>query len=209
MSAHRATNSFGLRHAPTVLLVIDMWSDFKFPDGEAVLRSAERVAPRIARLKTRAAAQRIPCIYINDSFGLWRSDLRTILEYCGGPQSRGNHVTKTLTPGPKDFVVFKPRHSAFYATPLASMLEEAGTQHLILTGVSSHQCILFTANDAHLRELDLTIPGDCIGAPSAAQTRFALTYFRTVLGANIRNSTRLQPLTGAAPGKPTRKRPNR
>jgi nicotinamidase-related amidase len=105
------------------------------------------------------------------------------------PGSKGADVAKSLHPGPKDFVILKPRHSAFYATPLASLLEQAGTQHLILTGVSTHQCILFTANDAHVRHLNLAVPSDCVGAPSAGQTRFALRYFSTVLGANVREST--------------------
>jgi nicotinamidase-related amidase len=191
MSEHRSSNSFGIHRAPTILLVIDMLSDFEFPDGEAVLRAAKRLAPRIAQLKARAAARRIPCIYVNDNFGLWRSDIGAIVAHCARPRSKGADVTKSLQPGPNDLVLLKPRHSAFYATPLPSLLDAAGTKRLILTGVSSHQCILFTANDAHLRQLDLTVPSDCVGAASAGQTRFALRYFSTVLGADICNSTEI------------------
>jgi nicotinamidase-related amidase len=173
------------------MLVIDMLSDFRFPDGDAVLRAARRIAPRIARLKERAAAQRIPCVYINDNFGPWRSDIEALLKYCTSLKSKGAEVAALLRPDSKDFVILKPRHSAFYATPLASFLDEAKTQRLILTGVSGHQCILFTANDAHLRQLKLTVPADCVGSPRASETRFALKYFRTVLGAQVCDSTRL------------------
>jgi len=183
------TNSFGVHRAPTVMLVIDMLSDFRFPDGDAVLRAAKRIAPKIVRLKQRAAALQIPCVYINDSFGKWRSDVTALLEHC--TNSKGAEVTTLLRPDIKDFVILKPRHSAFYATPLASFLDEAKTRRLILTGVSGHQCILFTANDAHLRQLALTVPSDCIGSPSTTETQFALKYFRTVLGAQICESTRL------------------
>jgi nicotinamidase-related amidase len=183
-----AGNSFGIRRAPVVMLVIDMLSDFEFPDGNAVLRVAKRIAPRIARLKARAAALRIPCVYINDNFGLWRSDVEALVRYCRRTGSKGAEIARSLQPGAKDFVILKPRHSAFYATPLASLLDEARTKRLILTGVSSHQCILFTANDAHLRHLELAVPPDCVGAPELGQTRFAIKYFRTVLGADVRGS---------------------
>jgi nicotinamidase-related amidase len=82
MSEHRIANSFGIHRASTALLVIDMLSDFGFPDGDAVLRSARRIAPRIWRLEARAAARRLSCIYINDNFELWRSDVTAIVAHC-------------------------------------------------------------------------------------------------------------------------------
>jgi nicotinamidase-related amidase len=86
----------------------------------------------------------------------------------------------------------KPRHSAFYGTPLDVLLTHLGTRRLILTGVSSHQCVLFTANDAHVRDLDLIIAVDCVGAPTARETRFAFQYFKSVLGAQLAASRSLK-----------------
>jgi hypothetical protein len=76
---------------------------------------------------------------------------------------------------------------------------------VILTGVSTHQCVLFTANDAYVRDLHIVVPADCVGAVTAAQTRFALRYFKTVLKADVRSSSRLR-LTA---GKGTRRAPAR
>lgn len=63
------------------------------------------------------------------------------------------------------------RHEAaslrIYATPLKVLLAHLGARKLILTGVSSHQCALFTANDAHVRNFQLVVPNDCIGAALA------------------------------------------
>lgn len=195
-------DSFGIRRAPTVLLILDMLSDFNFPQGEALLRAARRIAPRIAHLKSRVAKYGIPAIYVNDNLGPWRSSLKALIAACTSPPALGAEVVELLEPNERDLVVMKPRHSAFYATPLAAMLDEAKTSRLILTGLSSHQCVLFTANDAHLRELELCIPADCIGAPSAAQTRFALKYFGAVLGADVHASVHLrlqsQPKLGRA-----------
>lgn len=174
------------------LLILDMLSDYRFPDGIAAVRAARRIAPNIARLRARAAKEGVPTIYVNDNLGRWRSSLDELLARCLAPGARGADVVGLLKPGPEDLVVLKPRHSAFYATPLAALLDEARTRRIILTGVSSHQCVLFTANDAHVRELELCVPADCIGAPAASQTRFALRYFGSVLGAGTEPSTRLR-----------------
>jgi len=44
----------------TALLVIDMLSPWDFPDGDAMLKGAERIAPRIADLRKRCRAVRVP-----------------------------------------------------------------------------------------------------------------------------------------------------
>jgi len=178
-------------HSPAVLIILDMISDFDFPDGEAVARAARRIAPTIARLKARASRAGIASLYVNDNPGRWRSDSRALIEHCRRPSSRGRVVVEALLPTAQDYFVLKPRHSAFYATPLEVLLEHLGTKRLILTGVSSHQCVLFTANDAHVREFELVVPSDCIGAPSNRESRFALHYFASVLGAQVRSAARL------------------
>jgi isochorismate hydrolase len=191
MVAH-ASPEPGLARAPTVLLILDMISDFNFPDGPAVLRAARRIMPNIERLKERATAAGVPVIYANDNIGLWRSDIQRLLAHCQAPGALGRDVVQGLAPGDEDLVILKPRHSAFYATPLAALLEQAETQQIVLTGVSAHQCVLFTANDAHLRHLELVVPRDCVGAASAREHSFALKYFASVLGANTQDSSRLQ-----------------
>jgi nicotinamidase-related amidase len=175
-----------------VLLILDVLSDFRFPDGEAVLRAARRIAPRIARLKSKAHAAGMATIYVNDNPGRWRSNLPALLEHCSAPPARGPDVIAQLTPHERDYCIMKPRHSGFYATPLDVLLEHLGAQRLILTGVSSHQCVLFTANDAHVRNFELLVPRDCIGAPATSDTRFALHYFDSVLDADTRASTHLR-----------------
>jgi nicotinamidase-related amidase len=183
--------AFGMPRSRTVLLVLDMISDFDFPDGKAVLRAARRIAPRIVALKIRAAKAGIPTLYVNDNLGRWRSDLTALLAHCSREEAIGCDVVRQIAPAGKDFVLLKPRHSGFYSTPLAALLEAARAQRLILTGVSTHQCVLFTANDAYLRELELAIPSDCVGAPDPKQSRFALRYFASVLGADVRPSERV------------------
>lgn len=180
------------QRSPTVLLVIDMLSDFRFEDGATVFEAARAIAPAIRKLKQRAARAGIPAIYVNDNIGRWRSDSAGIVRHCRARGSRGAPIARLLAPTPRDCFVLKPRHSGFYATPLDALLEQFGARSLILTGVSSHQCILFTANDAYVRGFKLRVPGDCVASPAAGEIRFALRYFASVLKADITPSTSLR-----------------
>ena len=101
-------------------------------------------------------------------------------------------MVRLLAPAARDYFIFKPKHSGFYASALEPLLARMGVRHLILTGVSSHQCVLFTANDAYVRDLALAIPRDCISARNPRDTRLALEYFTRVLGADVRGSGTLR-----------------
>jgi nicotinamidase-related amidase len=176
----------------TALLVLDMISDFQFEDGSRLLRSALAVAGRIAALRKRAQTAGIPTIYVNDNFGRWRSDFQGLVRHCARTGSLGAPIVQLLRPRPDDYCILKPKHSGFFATALDTVLQYIGVERLILTGASSHQCVLFTANDAYVRDMQLLIPRDCICAPGAADTRLALQYFKRVLKADTRSSAHLR-----------------
>lgn len=178
--------------AATALLILDLISDFAFDDGAKIARAAVPVAKRIARLKVRAKAARVPVIYVNDGLGRWRSDFPGLVRHCSREASRGAPIVEAIAPAADDYCVLKPKHSGFYATPLETLLDFIGAKRLILTGVSSHQCVLFTANDAYVRDLALSIPRDCISARNRRDTGLALEYFTRVLGADVRASTALR-----------------
>lgn len=176
----------------TALLVLDMISDFGFPDGERVLRAALPAAARIARLKRRARDAGVPVIYVNDNRGLWRADFPALLRHALGAASRGASIARQLVPGPDDYCLLKPKHSGFFGTVLATLLEHLGVRRVVLCGVTAQQCVLFTANDAHVRDLEVAIPRDCVASEAPAKTKFALRYFREVLGADLAPSPRIR-----------------
>jgi nicotinamidase-related amidase len=178
--------------ATTALLILDMISDFEFEAGERVCAAALPVARRIAKLKLRAGAAHVPVIYVNDNRGRWRSDFTALVRQGANEGSRGAPIVRMLMPGPLDYRVLKPKHSGFFGTILGTLLEYLGTRRLILTGVSAQQCVLFTANDAYVRDLELLIPRDCVASESPAMTRLALRYFKQVLGANLTASMRIR-----------------
>jgi len=173
------------------LLIFDLISDFEFEDGELMLRRALVLAPRIAKLKARAKAAGVPTIYVNDNRGRWRSDRAQIVAHCVRPRARGRKLVQQIKPESDDYFILKPKHSGFFATPLHSLLEGIGVRTVILTGVTSHQCILFSATDAYVRDFELIIPRDCIAAMEPRQTRAALDIFSTALKADTRPSSKV------------------
>jgi nicotinamidase-related amidase len=170
------------------LLLIDVINDLEFPDADALLEQAIPMAKRLAELKRRARKHRIPVIYINDNFGRWKSDFRRIVEHCTAKKVRGAPVSKRLVPNEDDYFVLKPKHSGFYSTTLDVLLEYLRADILILTGIATNICVLFTANDAYMRDYSLYIPCDCVAANTADETSYALSQMSKVLKADIRQS---------------------
>ncbi len=175
----------------TALLLIDVINDFEFPRGDELYAQALPVAPRIAQLKKRARAVGIPAVYINDNFGRWQSSFEQIVRHCRENNVRGRRFTEQLIPDERDYFVLKPKHSAFYQTPLELLLKHFGTERLILAGVSTNSCILFTANDAYMRDLELMVPQDCVAACNAQEQDFAIDQIKNMLKADVSPSTEI------------------
>lgn len=185
----------------TALLVIDMLSGWDFPEAELLQRQALKITPRIARLAARCRSAGVPVVYANDNRGRWRSDLRQVVEAARAedqsPAPPGARITRALEPRAEDYVVLKPRASAFHATPLELLLLHLGVRRLILTGVSSDQCVLVTAHEAHMRELEVVIPRDCVASLTAARTRRSLQHFAEALRVPTPAAARLRLDDGA------------
>ncbi len=167
------------------LLLIDVINDFEFPNGEQLLRLALPVGKQIQKLKLTAKRIGIPVIYVNDNFGKWQSDLSKIVAHCVDDGVRGEPFAKLLLPDEDDYFVLKPKHSGFYCTSLELLLEHVGSRRLILAGVAGNNCVLFTANDAYMRDFELFVPADCVVSESEEENDYALKQMEKVLKADI------------------------
>jgi nicotinamidase-related amidase len=167
------------------VLALDLINDFSFPDGPAVRRALAARVGHITQLLGRARKAGIPVIYANDNLGTWRSDSRALIDHCTTQGRAGADIVKALSPAPWDFIVLKPRHSAFFGTPLEVLLNDQHIDTLIIIGTSAESCVWMTAGDAHTRGFDLVIPADTLAGASAAALRRTLTSLKQVLGARV------------------------
>jgi nicotinamidase-related amidase len=174
------------------LLLIDVINDLDFPEANRLLRYARPMARKLLRLKDRAKKAGVPVIYVNDNFGRWQSDFRRQVRHCLRENSRGHEIVSLLQPEEDDYFVLKPKHSGFFSTTLETLLRYLGSKKLIITGIAGNFCVLFTANDAYMRDYDLMIPSDCTASNSAEENREALTLMRKFLKADIRPSAKIR-----------------
>ena len=177
--------------SPVALILIDFINDLEFEGGDRLLRPALLAAKRIAALKAKARRRRIPVIYANDNFGRWRSDLRQAVMHCLDDDVRGRPLAQLLQPEPEDYFVLKVKHSAFYSTTLELLLDYLKAKRVVLTGITADMCVLLTAADAYMRDLEIYVPSDCVASISQAENRKALQYMARVFHADTRPSGKL------------------
>jgi nicotinamidase-related amidase len=173
------------------LVLIDVINDLAFDDGKKLLKHAVPMAKRIAALKARAKQAGVPSIYVNDNFGRWQSDFQKLVEHCLMDDACGKPLATILKPEEDDYFVLKPKHSGFYSTTLNLLLTYLGVKTLILTGIAGNICVLFTANDAYMRDYHLIIPADCVASNTGKENNNALKLMQGVLKADVRCSTEL------------------
>ena len=174
-----------------VIILIDVINDLEFPEGDQLLETALPAARNIARLKQRAREAKVPVIYVNDNFGRWRSDFKKIVNRCLNGDVRGRPLAELLAPDEDDYFVLKPKHSGFFSTTLDLLLRYLGARTLVVAGFAGNNCVLFTANDAYMRDYQLIIPADCTASNTPADNEYALQQMRNVLKADIRPSTEI------------------
>lgn len=178
-------------NSPVALIIVDVINDLDFEGGDKVLENALPMARRLARLTTRAREEGIAVIYVNDNFGRWRSDFRALLDHCRKESVRGRELAEILAPDKSDYFVLKPKHSGFFSTTLDTLLEYLHVKTVIIAGLTTDRCVLFTASDAHMRDLHLFVPGDCSAADTEDHHRQAMKMMERVLGADTSSSEEL------------------
>lgn len=176
--------------AEAALLLIDTINDLEFPGGEVLLPHALEAARQIAALKQRCRSAGVPALYVNDNFGRWQSDIAKLVTHVIDDDTRGRPIAQILQPdAEQDYFVLKPKHSGFFSTTLDILLQYLGARTLILTGLTADICVLFTANDAYMRDFHLLIPSDCVASLDPAENAHGLEHMRRVLKADIRPSS--------------------
>lgn len=173
------------------LLLIDVINDLDFPEADQLLQHALPMARQLATFKQRAKRAEVPVIYVNDNFGRWRSDFNAQVEHSLQSDMPGRPIAERLRPVQDDYFILKPKHSGFFSTTLDTLLEYLRVKTLILTGIATNICVLFTANDAYMRDYHLVVPSDCVASNTEEENRNALEQIRKVLKADTRPSTEL------------------
>ena len=145
---------------PSALVIADMLTAYDFDDADKVAQNAPRVVGNIRALVARALEQDVPVIYVNDNYGHWKMSSEAIVEQA----LNGKHpeLVEPIVPPEEAVVLLKVRHSVFYGTPLEYLLQQLEVDRIVLAGQVTEQCVLYSAHDGYVRELDVAVPRDAV-----------------------------------------------
>lgn len=161
------------------LLVIDLTLGFTSPDSP--LRcDLEGVVGAVATLLDAARERRRPVVYTTVSYGLGEraaarafiDKVPALLALAEGSPFTG--IDPRIAPQPGEAVLNKLFASAFFGTPLQSLLAAHGCDSVIVTGASTSGCVRATAVDVLQNGYRLTVPREAVGDRDVAAHEQAL-----------------------------------
>ena len=186
------------------LAVVDMQNDFVDQDVGSYAIGAERMVTRIGRVIAAARRARVPIVFsqevhradgIDGGRLLWdgRSGWVTGRHPRAAPGeppappciegTTGSEIVDDLAPEPGDIRILKRRFSIFVGTELDMNLRRLGVDTLMIVGVCSDVCVLWTTGDAYQRDYRVHVLEDCVAGTSPQSHEAALTLIRALTSA--------------------------
>ena len=187
--AEPALRAAPLPRAERVLVLVDFINPLDFPGAERLLPGALRAARATARLKQDLAQAGVPAIYANDHYGTWHAEFRDVLRACQALPGPRGMIARLLAPAPQDLTILKPRHSAFFATPLDLLLRQMQAREIVLVGLATDMCVQLSTAEAYMHGYSVWVPSDCTAAEAPEAKRRALRHMATVMKCDVRAST--------------------
>lgn len=168
---------FGQRPA---LLVIDMNYNFVGDKPEPILKSIERYRNscgeegwqgvyHIQELLQQARKKHLPTFYTTGheggssvAFGRWHGKNTRGAEDVGEHWVKGNEIVAEIAPQEGDVVIRKQKPSAFFGTPLISMLNEVHADTVLVTGCTTSGCVRASTIDAFSYNFRVAVVEECV-----------------------------------------------
>ena len=158
------------------LLVIDLERGFIDESSPLCIRGAAATLPACGQAIAYAREAGVPVFFIHRAYRANGSDVEAC-RYPGwqaggkplAPGSTGPGSVETppeVTPQEGDYVVLKPRFSAFFQTELDLILRRLGVRTLYLTGTTTPNCIRTTCYDGLSLDYNVGILTDCCSSNS-------------------------------------------
>ena len=134
----------------------------------------------INELTAMARAAGTPVIWVRQEFepdlsdammDMKRKNIHMFIKGTDGPL-----LLDELDRATTDLEVVKKRYSMFFRTELDALLEQHGTDQIILAGVNTHACIRAAALDAYQRDFEVLIVRECVASKDVHHHDLTLDY---------------------------------
>jgi len=142
------------------LLVIDMLNPYEHEDADRLADNVKDIVDPLAALIARAQKSDVELVYVNDNYGDFAATAGELVKRALA--GRHHDLVEPLVPPEGCAFLQKVRHSAFYSTALDYFLRQRDVNRVILTGQVTEQCILYTALDAYVRHLSVSVAHDAV-----------------------------------------------
>ncbi|MCB0943128.1 MAG: cysteine hydrolase [Mycobacterium sp.] len=173
--------------AATALLAVDMLNAYRHPDAEQLAGNVAAIVEPLSNLIAEARqSDDVDLIYVNDNYGDFTAEPSDLVR--AALDGARPELVRPIVPEPDSRVLTKVRHSAFYATPLAYLLNRLETERVILTGQVTEQCILYSTLDAYVRHYPVVVPPDAVAHIDAELGKAALAMMERNMSARIESA---------------------
>jgi len=152
-----------LTASKTALIIVDMQKDFIYSNGKLYVPGSEKIIAPLRNLLNKCREKRLTIVFTQDWHPEDAVEFRIWPKHCIA-ETQGAEIIDELKPNPGEFIVKKETYDAFFNTNLESILNRAGVENVIVTGVVANICVLHTAGSAALRGFKVILPVDCIAA---------------------------------------------
>ncbi len=188
------------------LLVIDMQKIFVDPAGSAYIPSSSTASRNLLELMDLCRSSGVPIVFTRHvhrhprldagSMGRWWRSLildgSTDAEFAAGFEPLENEP-----------VIEKQRYSAFYQTPLESMLRALGVQDVVIGGVMTNLCCETTARDAFVRDFNVFFLADATATSDEAMHRASLRNIAYGFGRVLSTAEAMQTIRASSRPRPS------
>jgi len=166
------------------VIVIDMLRGF-LEEGYPLYcgEEARRIIPNVQRLLKDMQAEGAAIIYLADTHDPDDKEFQMFPAHC----IEGTEETEIIPelsscPG---VVISKRRYSGFFDTDLEDRLSKIQPETVIVAGVCTDICVMYTVGDLRNRDYNVVIYADCVASFDKQMHEFALKHMEKVLGAKV------------------------
>lgn len=161
----------------SALIIIDMENGFINEESAQCIKMAKATVPVCAKAAAFSREKGIPVFFVNriyrtdgsdveyTRFKSWYEGGKAMSEECDGVIGYNN--PRELSPQKGDYVIIKPRFSAFFMTELDLILRRLGVETVILAGTATPNCIRTTCYDAVSFDYNVVVLEDCCSSQNA------------------------------------------
>jgi nicotinamidase-related amidase len=178
-----APKSVELDPKKTLLLIIDMENENAHPAGALYIgEPVKEIIPKITQLRQRIRQAGARVVYTQSvrspdalEFTVFKNTVRKL------EGTWGSALIEELKPAADEPLIVKHTHDCFYRTELDVLLEQMGLHpgegHVIVTGISTRNCVQSAVMGFSIRDYYVYVPMDCTAHNDEKQVLQAFSLF--------------------------------